>query len=360
MALRALLSTTFEQYPFAGFRFAFWGEYWCPFGYNGIMQHGKERDHFPELTLEWLKAYATAFLNRDDCYPRQLDKGSYVTITKPLPPDLIVAHLKGLVTLGAYALDTKSQAKWLCLDADSAEEFESLVQLARQLEHDHIPGYLELSRRGGHLWLFTPPTSGGNIRQFGKQLIHHFNLPQTLELYPKQDQLVSGPGSLVRLPLGIHRKTGRRYHFITPKGDPLAPTIREQLAVLSQPARVPQDYIDGLLAQAPEAPNHSPTRTFTKRSAVTGETLSETLKGSINVLEFVSQFVALDEQGRGHCPFHEDQHQSFQVNVQGNYWHCYAGCGGGSIIDFFMKWRDHQGEDGSFTATIKTLREMLL
>jgi len=80
------------------------------------MQYGKEHDHFPELPLERLKAYTMTFLNRNDCYPLQLDKGSYVTIKKPLPSDLVLAHLKGLVTLGAYALDANSEAKWLCLD----------------------------------------------------------------------------------------------------------------------------------------------------------------------------------------------------------------------------------------------------
>ena len=29
-----------------------------------------------------------------------------------------------------------------------------------------------------------------------------------------------------------------------------------------------------------------------------------------------------------------DLHPSFGVNTEGNYWHCFAGCGGGSVIDF--------------------------
>ena len=40
------------------------------------------------------------------------------------------------------------------------------------------------------------------------------------------------------------------------------------------------------------------------------------------------------------CPFHDDGHPSFSVNIEENYWHCFAGCGGGSIIDFYMKWND--------------------
>jgi DNA primase len=39
------------------------------------------------------------------------------------------------------------------------------------------------------------------------------------------------------------------------------------------------------------------------------------------------------------CPFHNDQHPSLGVNAEKNYWYCFAGCGGGSVIDFWMKWR---------------------
>ncbi len=31
---------------------------------------------------------------------------------------------------------------------------------------------------------------------------------------------------------------------------------------------------------------------------------------------------------------------SFGVNDTGNYWHCFAGCGGGTVIDLWIKWRE--------------------
>ncbi|MHA2433799.1 MAG: CHC2 zinc finger domain-containing protein, partial [Candidatus Thorarchaeota archaeon] len=43
------------------------------------------------------------------------------------------------------------------------------------------------------------------------------------------------------------------------------------------------------------------------------------------------------------------------VNDEGNYWHCFAGYGGGSVIDFWMNWRECD-----FTTAIKELAEMLL
>ncbi len=53
--------------------------------------------------------------------------------------------------------------------------------------------------------------------------------------------------------------------------------------------------------------------------------------------------------------FHDDHHASFGVNDEGNYWHCFAGCGGGSVIDFWMKWRKCD-----FTTVVRELAKVLL
>jgi hypothetical protein len=328
--------------------------------YNAAMRRERERRMVSELHPELIKAFQQVFISREDCYPLQRPTGSYVRVRKPLTAEVLAAHLAGTLTIGAYALDQQSQAKWLCLDADTEEQWCDLVKLARQLMEEEVTAYLELSRRGGHLWLFTAAIPAPNIRQFGKQLLVEYGGDAAIELYPKQDQLVTGPGSLVRLPLGIHQKTGKRYHFVSPDGQPIAPTIREQIAVLAQPQRVPQGFIDRLCALAPEPEVYSPTPDFDNLPRGSGSSLSETLKTTVSVHQFVGQFVQLDQANRGLCPFHDDQHQSFQVNVKGNYWNCYAGCGGGSIIDFWMKWREAHGQDSSFAETVKELRQMLL
>jgi DNA primase len=56
----------------------------------------------------------------------------------------------------------------------------------------------------------------------------------------------------------------------------------------------------------------------------------------------------------GRCPFHEDRKPSFGVNGEGNYWQCFAGCGGGSVIDFWMKWKGIE-----FPQAVKGLTEIL-
>jgi DNA primase len=78
----------------------------------------------------------------------------------------------------------------------------------------------------------------------------------------------------------------------------------------------------------------------------------------VTVLGFVSEYVDLKPVASGAiglCPFHDDHNPSFGVNAKSNYWHCFAGCGGGSVIDFWMKWRE-----GDFAAAVTELAEMLL
>lgn len=314
-----------------------------------------------ELDPTLLEAYATVFIPRFDRYPIQKPEGDYGAIKSPLTMHHVEQHIRGSATIGAYALDSENKAHWICFDADDEMHFSQVNELARQLRKENVPTYIELSRRGGHVWLFTPPLSGVDARRFGKQLLAEQSI-EDVELYPKQEKLITGPGSFVRLPFGIHRKTGRRYHFVTLTGEPLAPTIREQIAVLAAPERVPQPFIDHILAVAPAAKPVFPTLAYRGKNVIVGDTPSERIKNRVSVYDFVSQYVELDPTGRGYCPFHDDAKMSFGVNQQGNYWNCFAECGkpsGGSVIDFWMRWLETHGEISDFKATIIDLIQLL-
>jgi len=334
-----------------------------------------ERLRSVELDPNLTRAFAETFISRWDCYPLQVEKGTYTQVREKLTLTHIFKHLTDArlgfkpFTIGAYALSEKSQAKWVCFDADAEQQWTELWRLAHSLREAEVPTYLEPSRRGGHLWLFTPLLPGGEIRQFARKLLVMQNISEfgedrkrRIEIYPKQDVLGEGAGSFVRLPLGVHQKTGQVYTFVDLEGRPVAPSIREQMGVLGQPNRVSSEFVSTILATDVEvpAPPPKPSPKFKKRKARHNEPLSESLKHAVSVFDFVSQYVDLNEQGRGLCPFHEDHERSFAVNKGRNYWHCFAGCGGGSLIDFWSKWREAHGQDGSFTETVKDLREMLL
>ena len=182
---------------------------------------------------------ARRFVQRWDLHARQLDDGSYVCVHERLNVGHLFDHLRGEITLGSYLLDQESQARFLVLDADDEHVWERLSHLARELADEDVPAYLERSRRGGHLWLFlTEAVSGQEARSFGQGLLAA-HWVEGVELFPRQDELADGPGSLIRMPFGVHRLTGLRYAFYTPEGPPLAPTIREQIHALGMPETVP-------------------------------------------------------------------------------------------------------------------------
>jgi hypothetical protein len=311
----------------------------------------KEID-LPKSEIEPLaEGLANVFFQRHDLYARQMEDGSYLCIRKPLKTWHLKQHLAGELTLGAYVLDADSQANYIVIDADDKSELVTLAFMAAQLAEDDVPSYLETSRRGGHLWLFFERSvTGQQARTFGLGLLQKFGL-EGIELFPKQTKLQNGPGSLIRLPFGVHRKSGERYGFITFDGHPLAPTLAAQVQLLSSPQNVPlaalQDYQQHA-AKRPGKPVFQPVET-------SEGTLSQRIKASVTVLDFVSQYVELAPNGRGRCPFHDDHHASFSVNADQNYWHCFSGCGGGSIIDFWMKHKDCD-----FTAAVRELAGMLL
>jgi hypothetical protein len=229
--------------------------------------------------------------------------------------------------------------------------------MAADLARQNIPAYIEPSHRGGHVWLFTPSLSGADARGLGKFLLQRYRINE-VELFPKQKELITGPGSLVRLPFGIHRKTNHRYHFIHLDGSPLAPSVREQIALLNSPARMDQTHIRRLLEQSPEL---HPDRVLSPKTKRRLSTLlpSEKIK-SIPIEEFIRVYdVELDQAGRGYCPFHDDQRKSFAIYPDTNTWHCFAGCKGATNIDFVLRWRELHGQSTTWNDVLRETLEFL-
>ncbi len=288
---------------------------------------------------------ARRLVQRWDCYPQQTDDGTaFYTRHEPLNIEQLFAHLRGEITLGTYLLNQHSQGRFLVLDADTTSQWHDLTQLSDQLAQKAIPTYLEHSRRGGHMWCFFDQwLPGKQIRQFAHGLLAVYAI-KAMEIYPKQDTLDQGPGSLVRLPFGVHRKTGHRYGFVQPDGTPLAPTITEQVRLFSQRQTVPKtalaEFIDHWVEMEAKRQKTAVTGSL-RASPMTDRDgpLSERIKAAMSVHQFVGQFVELSPSGQGLCPFHDDHHPSFSVNEAANYWYCFACDKGGSIIDFWMVWQ---------------------
>jgi hypothetical protein len=103
---------------------------------------------------------------------------------------------------------------------------------AREAERLHaalaalgVPALLEDSGyKGRHLWIFLEaPEDAAVIRQFGGLFLraHPLESPDLqAEFFPKQATTGGGIGNLIKLPIGIHRRTGRRSRLLLPDGTP--------------------------------------------------------------------------------------------------------------------------------------------
>jgi len=172
-----------------------------------------------------------------------------------LSEDTIRRHLEGAITVGLYAINPATQrCKWVAIDADYKGAMEDLLKLQFYLTQDSVSPALEMSRRGGHLWIFLQtPQLARDCRIYVYNLALRLGVPvkgaglagdsssgtakyvrEGIEIFPKQDELRRGEfGNAIRGPLGIHRGARKRFWFYGANY-----TLEEQMAYLKGLRRV--------------------------------------------------------------------------------------------------------------------------
>ncbi len=182
------------------------------------------------LLDDWL----ALFVNREQPYAVQQADGSYRWVYEPATPALLAAHLAGEMTLALSCSDARGRCRWACLDIDAPGNMPQLLAVREALAELGLPGLVEASRRGGHLWLFfdepLPTVAARHVVAAALTTVaaQGIEVP-ALELYPD----ACAPGALghaVRLPLGVHRKTGLRYPLFDAEGLPCVFTSLEKAA----------------------------------------------------------------------------------------------------------------------------------
>lgn len=288
----------------------------------------------------YLKTYSALFVGRCDDYAVQLATGRYTRVGKPLTQADLSDHLVGVRTYGTYVIDAAGCCRFAVVDADSDDGLDRLWTLQDHLAAHDIVSYVEQSRRGGHLWVFlSRPVKASQVRAWLLPLC-----PADLEFYPKQDE-GKGYGSLIRLPLGIHRKSGKRYHFVQrgPAGQlvPLTRTDEDRVTWLASIQRmdVPQ-----LEQPAPRPRAQTPPSFSHPSQQRSGTSPIRDWNAAQDPSEVIGRYVELDKSGVGCCPFGEhhsggqDRQASFKVyepGEPGGYcWYCYTWQQGGSVFDF--------------------------
>src|SRR5215471_4670606 len=151
--------------------------------------------------------------------PGKKPRGSPTALTK----GTIRRHLEGEITIGLYAINPFTQrCKWVAIDADYKNALEDLLKLQHRLLQDKVEPALEMSKRGGHLWIFlATPLLAKECRIYIYDVAARLGLPvkgwglgDGIEVFPRHNAIGEGQfGNAIRGPLGIHRGAGRRFWF---------------------------------------------------------------------------------------------------------------------------------------------------
>lgn len=191
---------------------------------------------------EAVARYLEYFRGRADCFARQwVDKENqtqgYVPVRRALEAQDVLDHVQGRKTYGIYLLQEDNQVSLAVIDADLHQKLRTgrinaadrelfsrernylltrLPELSRELG---LPCLVEFSGgKGYHFWyFFSDPVPAALPRRVLGHLVKRISSDLSCfsqELFPKQDQLSGkGFGNLVKLPLGLHRVTGKQSHF---------------------------------------------------------------------------------------------------------------------------------------------------
>ncbi|GMV43327.1 MAG: hypothetical protein AMXMBFR64_50430 [Myxococcales bacterium] len=208
------------------------------------------------------------FGGREDVYARMWSdprKGvGYSPIERPLTPDVVRAHLAGSATVGSYVVRLDGTVTFLVVDLDitrraverargDRDETRRLrrlvhtegLRLRSALEERGLPAFLEDSGyKGRHLWCFLrEPLPADLAHRLGVALTRAL-APQSrdlaLEAFPKQGTVKAGGlGNLVKLPLGIHLRSGRRAMLLDEAGG----VVHDPWPLLREAPRLERDTV---------------------------------------------------------------------------------------------------------------------
>lgn len=198
----------------------------------------------------------------------EIGRRGFSTISRPLNPDEIKRHFNGIDTLGLYLMNEEDRVYLSVIDVDInqkalleyATNEEEITKLHQLTDNDtarivsicddlKIPVLIEDSGyKGRHLWFFfSTPIPAKLARIFLKFIIEKAGKASSgihREIFPDRDKVKGeGFGPLIKLPLGIHKRTNRRCLFLDREGNP----VSNQMEVLSQISQITQQTVEEIL-----------------------------------------------------------------------------------------------------------------
>lgn len=215
-----------------------------------------------------IERFLELFRGRPGAYARQWfdpkeGKSGYYPVLEPLTPEVVEAHLQGKITVGVYLLDPEARVYFSALDLDLGKEAIAEVkedlskgrQMASAMkglmagiqkvsEQMGLPVVFERSGyKGVHAWYFfdgpVPAWAAKAVLTRIQEAVHPPPLGIRLELFPKQVALSGkGYGNLIKLPLGVHRVTGKKSVFLDEKGGVVPDSLDYLLRIKTAPSEL--------------------------------------------------------------------------------------------------------------------------
>ncbi|MFN8473919.1 MAG: CHC2 zinc finger domain-containing protein [Anaerolineae bacterium] len=297
-----------------------------------------------KVSEEDLAAFRRRLVNRDDVYAQQwADGAGWSRVAAPVTDKVLRSHLNGGVTVGFYAPDLDGNTRWVCVDFDTDDGLERGQRLQATLAEASLPSVVELSAHGRcHLWLFfDTPTPAAPLRRAIQAVLESCGWtvePGVLEVFPKHDAIApEGYGSLVRTPLGRHRKVGGEIFPVLRRDEATGEVLRGGLATL---LRAPSADPSRLAALVPAEPPVAEVELPTRRQIERGQRspLTEAIYARTSIRQLMAERgIPVSRTGKARCPFHDDRRPSFQD--YGSHFYCF-GCGArGDVITLYQRFQ---------------------
>ena len=262
--------------------------------------------------------------------PSDKETGAPLSLTQ----DAIRQHLEGEITVGLYAINPSTQrCKWVAIDADYKNAMEDLLKLQYHLWQDKVEPALEMSKRGGHLWiLLAAPLLAKDCRLYIHDLAARLGVPvkgsgleDGIEVFPRHNAIGEKEfGNAIRGPLGIHRGANCRFWFYGADY-----TLEAQMAYLNGLHKLTEAELQRFIA-GKEMPVTASDRKLNSKPAPGPP--GRTLRSEFRILDHVGKVRKVGRNYVGRCPAcadsgHDRSGDNLAILIQDpRFYKCWAGC----------------------------------
>jgi hypothetical protein len=226
-----------------------------------------------------------------------------------------------------------SVCKWVAIDADYKNAMEDLLKLQYQLWQDNVEPALEMSNRGGHLWiLLATPLLAKERRIYVHDLAARLGvlvkgsvLGDGIEVFPRHNAIGEKEfGNAIRGPLGVHRGANRRFWFYGADY-----TLAVQMSYLNRLRKLTETELQTFIA-GKELPVGLREQRLSSKAAMVRP--GRPMRREFRILDHVGKVRKVGRNFVGRCPScadsgHDRSGDNLAILIQDpRFYKCWAGC----------------------------------